>query len=518
MKKVVTCSQMKLLDHGTIHNMHVPSLVLMERAALATAEEIRKYLEKKNGSGNLKKERILTVCGSGNNGGDGIAIARLLHLAGIRSEIYLAGNPDKMTEETRHQWDIAMSYQVPVMNNPVWDEYTVIVDGIFGVGLSREITGNYKEIIDHMNEAPAYKVAVDIPSGIHGDTGAVLGTAFEADLTVTFAYKKRGLCLYPGRAYAGRIVVADIGIYDRDRDGSELASKAAWYIEKSDVKTLPARKPWGNKGTFGKVLLVAGSKGMCGAACLSASAALHGGAGMVKIQTVEENRIPLQSLLPEAMLTSEFDEEANRKNLNWCDVLVIGPGLGTEGSGKERMLWFLENGAKAGKPVILDADGLNILAMHPQWMKFLGEQTILTPHMGEMSRLCGLDVSELKEDPVARAYQYAEKSGGVLVLKDACTVVTDRNEKLYLNLSGNSGMATAGSGDVLSGIIAAVLCMYLSCEEEQELSYKAALAVYIHGLCGDIAREKKGSHGMTAKDMIEALPEVLKLAEVQSKV
>ena len=273
-------------------------------------------------------------------------------LAGIRTEIELAGNPDKMTEETRHQWDIAMSYQVPVMNNPVWDEYTVIVDGIFGVGLSREITGNYKEIIDHMNEAPAYKVAVDIPSGIHGDTGAVLGTAFEADLTVTFAYKKRGLCLYPGRAYAGRIVVADIGIYDRDRDGSELASKAAWHMEKSDVKTLPARKPWGNKGTFGKVLLVAGSKGMCGAACLSASAALHGGAGMVKIQTVEENRIPLQSLLPEAMLTSEFDEEANRKNLNWCDVLVIGPGLGTEGSGKERMLWFLENGAKAGKPVI----------------------------------------------------------------------------------------------------------------------------------------------------------------------
>lgn len=150
------------------------------------------------------------------------------------------------------------------------DEYTVIVDGIFGVGLSREITGNYKEIIDHMNEAPAYKAAVDIPSGIHGDTGAVLGTAFEADLTVTFAYKKRGLCLYPGRAYAGRTVVADIGIYDRDRDGSELASKAAWHIEKSDMKTLPARKPWGNKGTFGKVLLVAGSKGMCGAACLSA--------------------------------------------------------------------------------------------------------------------------------------------------------------------------------------------------------------------------------------------------------
>lgn len=150
-------------------------------------------------------------------------------------------------------------------------------------------------------------------------------------------------------------------------------------------------------------------------------------------------------------------------------------------------------------------------------VKFIGNRPFSHPTWAEMSRLACLDVSELKEDPVARAYQYAEKSGGVLVLKDACTVVTDRNEKLYLNLSGNSGMATAGSGDVLSGIIASVLCMYLSCEEERELSYKAAMAVYIHGLCGDIAREKKGSHGMTAKDMIEALPEVLKLAEVQSK-
>ena len=514
MKKVVTCSQMKLLDHGTIHNMHVPSLVLMERAALATAEEIKKYLEKKNGPGNLEKERILAVCGSGNNGGDGIAIARLLHLAGISAEIYLAGNPDKMTEETRHQWEIAMSYQVPVTNNPVWDEYTVIVDGIFGVGLSREITGTYKEVIGCMNGAPAYKVAVDIPSGIHGDTGAVLGTAFCADLTVTFAYRKRGLCLYPGRAYAGQILVADIGIYDRDRDGSELVKKAAWCMEEADVKALPRRSAWGNKGTFGKVLLVAGSKGMCGAAYLSASAAIHGGAGMVKIQTVEENRIPLQTLLPEAMVTSEFDEEANLRNLNWCDVLVIGPGLGTEGISMERMRWFLENGTKSGKSVILDADGLNLLAAHPQWMKFIDRQTVLTPHMGEMSRLSGVPISELKKDPLAHAWEFAGKNGGVLVLKDACTVVADQKENLYLNLSGNSGMATAGSGDVLSGVIAAVLCMYLNCGEERELSYKAALAVYIHGLCGDIAMEKKGTHGMTAKDMVEALPEVLKLAEI----
>ena len=512
MKKVVTCNQMKLLDHDTIHNMNVPSLLLMERAALATADEIKKYLTN-TGSGDFRKEKILTVCGSGNNGGDGIAIARLLYLSGIHSEIFLAGNPDRMTQETRHQWEIAMNYGVPTTNNPVWDEYTVIVDGIFGIGLSREITGNYKEVIDRMNQCPAYKVAVDIPSGIHGDTGEVLGTAFLADLTVTFAYRKRGLCFYPGRAYAGEILVADIGIYDRDKDGSELAKKAAWHIEKADVKKLPERPAWGNKGTFGKVLLVAGSRGMCGAAYLSASAALHGGAGMVKIQTVEENREPLQSLLPEAMVTCLFDEEDNRNNLDWCDVLIIGPGLGTDDSGKERMRWFLENGTKAGKPVILDADGLNLLTRHPQWMEFVNEQTVLTPHMGEMSRLTGIEIPELKRDPAVHACELARRSGSVCVLKDACTVVADCEENLYFNLSGNCGMAVAGSGDVLSGIMGAVLCMYLSSEEKPAFSYKAALAVYIHGLCGDLARERKGTRGMTAVDMIDALPEILKLAE-----
>ena len=174
------------------------------------------------------------------------------------------------------------------------------------------------------------------------------------------------------------------------------------------------------------------------------------------------------------------------------------------------MLWFLENGAKAGKPVILDADGLNILAMHPQWMKFIGEQTILTPHMGEMSRLCGLNVSELKEDPVARAYQYAEKSGGVLVLKDACTVVTDRNEKLYLNLSGNSGMATAGSGDVLSGMLAGVFCMYLNNIKVPDPARMAALGVFLHGLCGDRAADAAGTRGMNARNILDAIPLVLR--------
>lgn len=177
------------------------------------------------------------------------------------------------------------------------------------------------------------------------------------------------------------------------------------------------------------------------------------------------------------------------------------------------MFWFLKNGAAAKKPVVIDADGLNLLAEHPEWQEFINENTILTPHMGEMSRLTGSSISHLKEDPAAAAFEFADRSGGACVLKDACTVIADQEEHLYFNLSGNSGMATAGSGDVLSGITAAVLCMYHSQEEKPPVSYQAAMAVYIHGRCGDFALRKKGTHGMTAQDLIEALPEILKLSE-----
>ena len=505
MKKILTCNQMKALDENTICGMHIPSAVLMERAALAVADQIRELPG--------EYPRVLVVCGSGNNGGDGLAIARLLQLQGINTDIYLAGDPKKMTPETARQLESVKCYQISVTNNPVWDEYTVIVDAIFGVGLSRPVGGHYAELIRQMNDAKAFKVAVDIPSGISGDTGELLGTAFMADLTVTFAYIKRGLCLYPGRKYAGKVVTADIGIYDKDAKGRELAANAAWYVEERDLAQLPQRASDGNKGTFGKILFVAGSKGMCGAAYLCAAAALYAGTGMVKLQTVDENRIPLQTLLPEAMLTCEFNQQENEKNLDWCDVLVIGPGLGTNALSTERMLWFLRNGHKKGKPIVLDADGLNLLAAHPGWLEYIDENTVLTPHIGEMNRLTGIQISDLKKDPVFHAVKYAGETGAVCVLKDACTVIADHNEKIYLNLCGNSGMATAGSGDVLSGLIAAALCMYLSEEDKTELAYKAAMAVYLHGRSGDFAAEHTGSHGMTARSMLGEIPGVLKLSE-----
>lgn len=499
MREVVTAAEMKTLDSNTIRNAGIPSLVLMERAALQTTAEITARLKDK------EKEKVLVVCGTGNNGGDGIAVARLLHLQGIRTWYYLAGREEKMTEETACQLRTAEYYQVPRVHNLNVNEYTTIVDAIFGVGLSRPVEGKYGELISELNQASAYKVAVDIPSGIDSDTGFEKGIAFRADLTVTFTFRKRGLCFYPGRMYGGEIVVADIGIYPVP--GEQIRMH---HLEQRDLALLPERVPYGNKGTFGKVLLVAGSEGMCGAAYLSAAAALKCSAGMVKVQTVEANRISLQTLLPEAMITCDFDERKNQEMLDWCDVLVIGPGLGAGAQSRERAQWFLSKAAACGKPVILDADGLNLLAVHEDWKRFLGENVILTPHIGEMSRLCGRGIGDIQDCLAQTAADYAKETNAICVLKDACTVVADAAGEMYLNLSGNAGMATAGSGDVLSGVLAGILCMYHTQEKKLPQVQIAALGVYIHGLAGDLAAEKVGQRGMTAGDIIRFLPEILK--------
>lgn len=507
MEEIVTVKEMKELDGSTIREKGMPSAVLMERAALSAAEELRRSLLG-------RKERVLVVCGSGNNGGDGIAVARILHLWGVRTEIFLAGQPERMTEETRLQQRIAENYGVPRVNNPRWDEYTTIVDAIFGVGLSRPVTGRMGEIIRSMNASPAKKAALDIPSGVDGDTGRELGAAFRADLTVTFAYRKRGLCFYPGREFAGRVAVTDIGIYF----GRENPARA-FSLKKEDLLSLPVRRAAGNKGTFGKVLVVAGSGGMCGAAYLCGAAAFAAGAGMVKFQTPEENRVPLQTLLPEAMVSARFSEEENQKSLDWCDVLVIGPGLGTGAESEERAKWFLSRGSAAKKPIVLDADGLNLLSAHPEWKAYLSGRTVLTPHPGEMARLTGRSAGEIQADLADAALSYAKETGAVCVLKDACTVTADAGGQLFLNLSGNPGMATAGSGDVLSGVLAGVCCMYLDCPGEDPGSgKKAACGVMLHGMAGDLAAGKYGERGMKAADLIPAVAKTLRRLEKNAKL
>lgn len=498
MKQIVTCKEMKALDGNMIEGIGIPSCVLMERAALKVAEELERMLADKK-----QEERILCVCGSGNNGGDGVAVARILKLHGYRTSLYLVGNPDHRTVEMQRQLDIAAACQVPVVNNLETEEYTTIVDAIFGVGLTREIKGEYRELIAELNEMPGWKVAVDLPSGVDGDTGAELGIAFHADLTVTFAFRKAGLCLYPGRKLAGQVVVADVGIYREDGAEPKL-----FLTEKSDLRELPEKEADGNKGTFGKILAVAGSSGMCGAAFLSASGVFATGAGMVKIVTPEENRIPLQTMLPEAMISCTGDWG---KDFEWCDVLVIGPGIGMTVKAADKVEFFLKKAKQEKKQVVLDADGLNLLAENPKWKNYLGRHVILTPHMGEMSRLTGKSIRELKSDRAGAARALAAETGVVCVLKDACTVTAAPDGRAWISLSGNAGMATAGSGDVLSGVLAGMQAMYLETPvEEKDAGFYAALGVLLHGAGGDQAAMRKGMAGMKAGDIACGVAEILK--------
>ena len=505
MERIVTSGQMKRLDQFTIQEMGVPSLVLMERAALAVTEELEK---------NFDTGRVLVVCGSGNNGGDGIAAVRLLYLAGVRTEIFLAGKMESFTEETRIQWKIAEKYGVPIVKNPDPAEYTTIVDAIFGVGLSRNVEGHYEALLKKLDASGVPVLAVDVPSGIDASRGRVMGTALHARQTVTFACAKAGLLLYPGASYAGQVTVRDVGICPEGRTmrGSNLFSEdskgSMFRITDEDYRWLPPRNPRGNKGTFGKVLVVAGSRDMCGAAFFAAKASLLAGAGMVRIFTEEHNRMVLQQLLPEALLTTyrEDEEEETLRRLlgqavDWADVAAAGPGMGT-GRAADRIVTALL--ADSGKPLVLDADGLNLLSRRKELLKQTSSPCILTPHMGEMCRLTGLSVSALAEDPAGCLEAFCGDYPVTCILKDARTVTKTAGGPVFLNTRGNSGMATAGSGDVLCGIAAGFLAAGIG------ESRAAPLAVDFHARAGDLAAKAKGEASLLASDILDAIPEVWK--------
>lgn len=499
MERIVGSREMKDLDAFTIHEKGMPSLVLMERAAMAVKEELEKSFD---------LDRVLVVCGSGNNGGDGIAAARMLHLAGIRAEIFLAGKKESFTEETGIQWKIAENYGVPVVKNPRVSEYTTIVDAVFGVGLSRRIQGHYGEILERLDASGVPVLAVDIPSGIHGSTGQVMGTALHARQTVTFGFPKTGLLLYPGAEYTGQITVRDVGIYENTQ--GEDSGKMFRLTEK-ELGWIPPRVPWGNKGTFGKVLVAAGSRNMCGAAYFAGKASLLAGAGMVRIFTPECNRLILQQLLPEAMLTTYREEESPQQLTRlleqaeeWADVTVAGPGLGLGESAWTIVRRLLEG---RQKPLVLDADGLNALAGHTELLKYLERPLILTPHMGEMCRLSGRSMEELKADPVECLERFASGYPLQCILKDARTITRTENGTFYLNTRGNSGMATAGSGDVLAGIAGGLLALGIPpCKA-------APLAVDLHARAGDLAAKRRGFSALTASDLLEGEADVFRLLE-----
>lgn len=485
MKNIVTGTDIKKIDDYTIRHIGIPSMVLMERAALSAANLIREN--------ESKKEKVLIVAGVGNNGADGLAIGRILHLWGYHTSIYIAGDIEKASDAFGQQLRIVTNLGIEMIQE--YKNQKIVVDALFGVGLSREITGSYEEIIREMNAGKNTIYAVDIPSGVNADDAKVCGVAVRADYTVTFGCHKIGTVLYPGADYCGSTVVADIGYF---QETVEQHADAIKYATKEDLNRIPVRPNYSNKGTFGKILLIAGSKEISGAAVLSALAAFRVGAGLVRIFTHENNRETIARLLPEAMINTyhpdRFDKKSLEACLHWCDVVAIGPGIGT-GTIQQFMV---EQVINSKIPAVIDADGLNNISKDRRLLKKLHKNIIITPHLGEMSRLMNVSAKEIAENLIqyARAisYQYHVNC----ILKDARTVIATERET-YINLTGNSGMATAGSGDVLTGIVAGFIGIGVAFDKV------AVLAPYIHGMAGDMAAKKVSKQSMMATDIIEEL-------------
>lgn len=489
MRYLISAAEAKRYDDNTIEKIGIPACVLMERAALSAVEAIEEHL-----GGQKGRRHVLIMAGTGNNGGDGLAAARLLAEKGYRVEIWCIGDRRNATGQWEQQMRILESYPVEWPDHPRRQDYDVLVDALFGVGLSREVEGIYADAIETFRKLEGWKLAMDMPSGIDADRGQVLGHAVKADMTVTFGFCKRGLALYPGCGYAGEVRIADIGIGER----SFLDRKPEMYAYDEDpASLLPERGGNGNKGTFGKVLLVAGSVNMAGAAVLAARAAYRMGAGMVKVITPAKNRIVIQQAVPEALLGTEDDLA---ESMEWADCLAIGPGLGR---GKRALSCLERVIHEGGKPLLVDADGLNLLAAQPRLRSMLaaqgmeGRTVVLTPHVGELARLTGREIAECGRDLPSAGMELAESLRVTVAAKDARSFICEEGHGICVNLSGNSGMATAGSGDVLAGIIAALMAQGME-------GFKAAsVGAYVHGRAGDRVAQRVGEYACMAGDIAQ---------------
>lgn len=520
MKELLNSLQAKSVDTYSISNIGIPSVVLMERAALAVADRIIDKLRCDNRAG-MPEYPVLIASGTGNNGADGLAVARLLVQAGIYVDICVIDNESEGTKEYQLQKNILfrLKDRSPYLRwkyKPI-DTYNYIVDGLFGIGLNRDIVGDYAALVKDINNSGAYVFSIDSPSGINCSTGEVLGVAVNADETITFGYEKTGMALEPGRSHAGRINVADIGFikdgFDRFLSLGSNDSNIVHSLEDCDVAGIPIRNRFVDKGKCGKVLVIAGSSSMGGAAVLAAEAALRTGCGLVKVYTHENNRETLLKNVVEAIpVTYNNNIDELPALCQWADCIIIGPGISTDDMAKSILGMIMEFVANEdiesdNRYVIIDADALNLLAkIHADGKADykLGKNVVITPHVGEASRLLSTSIDNIKSSLILSAKSLAKEYGCSVILKDAASVITD-GEAVYINSSGNAGMATAGSGDVLTGVLAGIMCMYRG----SDIAFYAAMASYVHGRAGDKACEKLGMAGMKAMDIAESVPYVL---------
>lgn len=506
MEYLVTAAQMRQYDKNTSDYFKIPSAVLMERAALSCVDVIlQRHRQMESALSQFAQhagQRVLIAAGCGNNGGDGLAIGRLLMQEGFLVDFLLIGKEEKATELTVMQLESLRAYGCEILRTFPDREYDIIVDALFGVGLTRPLEGAFKDAVEKINGSDAWVLSVDIPSGIHADSGQVLGAAVRADVTVTFGFRKLGSFWYPGTEYAGKLICAPIGI---TQDSFLKDPPQIFTFTEPVTELMPFRAADGNKGTFGKAALLAGSAQMAGACILAGKGAFYSGVGMLKIVSDGQNREAVLQALPEAMFAEEIEPAAL-----WADVIAAGPGLGKSDRAAAQLMYLIE---KTKKPLILDADAINLLAERPELLNALTARQessctrrmlALTPHPGELARLSGCKTEEILKDPIQAAFFWAQRLNAVVLCKGARTAVASPEGRIYLNSSGNSGMATAGSGDVLTGIIAA-----LAAVSADDMFGAVCLGVYLHGLAGDKAAHQRSSYSMTAGNIAEMIPQIL---------
>jgi NAD(P)H-hydrate epimerase len=509
--KVVTSVQMREIDRYTIEELGIPGIVLMENAAMSIVSETIDIVK--------NSTKVVVCCGIGNNGGDGFAIARILKCNNINVSIVLIGDNTKIKGDAKINYEIANNLNIEIFEyNKIVDNKklsdiisncNVIYDAIFGTGIRRDIEGIYYDAINIINKSHAYKIAVDTPSGVDVDNGHIKKIGVYANKTITFCLPKAGLLLFPGAEYVGELVVADIGIpfvsLDRINTNISIMDDFSYRYH------MPVRKEMSHKGSYGKILIIAGTHNMIGAAIMSTLAAYRCGAGLVKTFTDKNASTVISSCVPEAIVESYSREndmllQEDRKKLidmiKWADTVAIGPGLSNDSITRELLEIVITN---CEKTVVIDADGINALAKDLDILNNKKSQIIITPHIGEMARLTNYNISTISNNTLTVAKEFSKEYDVICVLKSARTIVATPNEEIMINVYGNAGMATAGSGDVLTGIIVSLL------GQRVELLNAAKLGVYIHSKAGDKAKNKLGEYSLIANDIIEHIPYVMKL-------
>jgi NAD(P)H-hydrate epimerase len=529
MLKVSTAKEMQYIDRVTIEKYGITGTILMERAGLTVVSRINEILARVY----RQLSSVVVLCGGGNNGGDGLVIARELHNQGKGVEVFLSAKPKDLKGDARLKYLIAKKIGVKIYpikefltpNFRLQTQNSIIVDALLGTGLSKEIRPPLSRVIKKVNHLNCPVVSIDIPSGISSDTGQIMGHSIKADYTITFGLPKRGHMLYPGAEYTGRLYIEDIG-FPKELLMSEKI-KVNLVQENDAISLLPKRPKYSHKGTYGHVLIVAGSRGKTGAGFMAARTCLRAGAGLVTIGVPATLVNNYQSRVTEEMILPLPDKgngtlsaEAIDAVLNFlgekATVLAIGPGISTD---KEIVELVGRLIVSAKVPVVIDADGLNALSEKISVLKKSKTPTILTPHPGEMSRLIKLKLEgkgqesekqllkKIERDRINTALSFAKQMKTYIVLKGVPTVTATPDGTAFINTTGNPGMASAGTGDVLTGMISSFLAQRLSPQDA------SILGVYMHGLVGDIVAEKKGQRSLVASDIIHALPDVFRMLE-----